>query len=334
MQDFEAENMFRSAWKQYFPPKPTFTENDVPSGSQVGKVFVITGANQGIGLELAKMLYPTGATIYLAGRSQERVQRAIEQIIGGAKPPPATPAALKFLHLDLNDLVAVKASAANFAAQENKLDILWNNAGIGGNPVGTSTKQKIEGHVGVNCVATLLFTQELLPQLREAARNAPRGSVRVIFTSSLMCETHSPPGGLDYKALELSATDDSLREYAMSKVGNWFLALEGARRWAEYGIVSIVQNPGNLRTNIYRFQPKLLMVFVKAFILYEPKFGGLTMLYSGFTSDVGVDKNNGAYIRPWGYVAAPARKDIDKVITEGGPARFWEWCEKKYLPYV
>ncbi|PSN69691.1 NAD(P)-binding protein [Corynespora cassiicola Philippines] len=125
--------MFKAVWSQYFPPTPTFTEKDVPPSSQVGKVFIVTGANQGIGLELVKMLYPTGATIYLAGRSQERIETAIQEV-ESLKPAPATPATLKRLHLDLSDLTTIKASAASFAAQEKKLDILWNNAGIGGNP--------------------------------------------------------------------------------------------------------------------------------------------------------------------------------------------------------
>ena len=34
-------------WQQFYPPAPTFTEKDVAEGSQVGKVFIITGANQG-----------------------------------------------------------------------------------------------------------------------------------------------------------------------------------------------------------------------------------------------------------------------------------------------
>lgn len=37
-----------SLWQQFFPPAPSFTEKDVVPGSQVGKVFIITGANAGI----------------------------------------------------------------------------------------------------------------------------------------------------------------------------------------------------------------------------------------------------------------------------------------------
>lgn len=37
-----------SLWQQFFPPAPSFTEKDVVPGSQVGKVFIVTGANAGI----------------------------------------------------------------------------------------------------------------------------------------------------------------------------------------------------------------------------------------------------------------------------------------------
>ena len=58
---------FRDAYTQLFPPKPTFTERDLPS--QSGKVFIVTGGSTGVGYELCKMLYETGATVYLTSRS-------------------------------------------------------------------------------------------------------------------------------------------------------------------------------------------------------------------------------------------------------------------------
>lgn len=58
----------RSLYTQLFPPKPTFTEDNVPS--QQGKVFIVTGGNSGVGFELCKILYGTGATVYMASRSE------------------------------------------------------------------------------------------------------------------------------------------------------------------------------------------------------------------------------------------------------------------------
>ncbi|PVI00441.1 NAD(P)-binding protein [Periconia macrospinosa] len=324
---------FASQWSQYFPPKPTFTEKDVPPGSQQGNVFIITGANQGIGLELVKMLYPTGATIYLAGRSRERVEQAIKDVTESQKSE-STPSILKYLHLDLNDLSTIKASAAAFAAQEKKLNILWNNAGIGVEAQGTTTKQNIKVQVGINCIAPLLFTQELLPQLQEAAKTATAGSVRVIWTGSLTIESFAPSQGLIYESLEKGKTTWPIVDYAMSKVGNWYLAVEAAQRWGKYGIVSVVQNPGNVLTNIYSSQPTLVMIILKTLLLYEPKMGGYTLLFSGFTPELDIEKNNGAYIRPWGVLAPCGRADLYKKIEQGAATEFWEWCEKQYQRHV
>ncbi|KAL3447786.1 hypothetical protein BJX65DRAFT_295596 [Aspergillus insuetus] len=122
----------RATLTQIYPPKPAFTEAQVPPGSQRGRVFIVTGGNAGIGFELSKILYAAGATVYIASRSKEKVEAAIESI-KSTTLTPTTSGQLKFLHLDLNDLRIVKAAAESFASQESKLDVLWNNAGTGAN---------------------------------------------------------------------------------------------------------------------------------------------------------------------------------------------------------
>lgn len=57
-----------SLWTQYFPPRPSFTERDIPS--QNGRVFIVTGGNAGVGFELCKLLYGLGATVYMGARSK------------------------------------------------------------------------------------------------------------------------------------------------------------------------------------------------------------------------------------------------------------------------
>lgn len=60
----------RSFITQFWPHGPTFTEADVPMGSQAGRVFIVTGGNAGIGYELCQILFGTGATVYMATRSK------------------------------------------------------------------------------------------------------------------------------------------------------------------------------------------------------------------------------------------------------------------------
>ena len=195
---------FKNAWSQWFPSDdPVLTEKSLPR--QQGKVFLVTGGNSGVGFELAKILYSAGATVYLTTRSKQKGEdtvRAIRAISAEA------PGVVKFLQLDLNDLATVKACAAEFAAQESKLDVLWNNAGVAGVPVGTVTARGHEQHLGVNCVGPLLFTRLLLPQLQAAATAAPdRGSVRVVWTSSWLCDSKAPKGGIAFDELPHGSKD-------------------------------------------------------------------------------------------------------------------------------
>ncbi|KAG8156493.1 hypothetical protein KVR01_013597 [Diaporthe batatas] len=303
---------FSSLWQQFFPPAPSFTEKDVTPGSGAGKVFIVTGANAGIGLALVKILYPTGATIYLAGRSVDKTQKAIAEITSLSSP--ATPAKLKILQLDLADLASVKAAAASVASQETRLDILWNNA---------STNLP-----GSNCVAPLLFTEELLPLLQAAAKSAPKDRVRVIWTGSLHIDMTAPKVGVDFTRIEDAANLTVTRDdYAASKAGNYFLATEAARRWGASGVISVCQNPGNLYTGMYDNEPALLMFFLKRFVLYETKYGAYTMLFAGLSSEVN-ESSNGAYIWPWGRIRPLPRADILEAVSNGRAAKFWEWCER------
>ncbi|TDZ71915.1 putative oxidoreductase [Colletotrichum trifolii] len=324
---------------QWFPPVPTFTENEVLS--QNGRVFIVTGGNAGVGFELVKMLYTTGATIYMASRSKDKADKAIESITN-AKPAPENPGNIKFLHLDLNDLENVKSAASVFAQQESRLDILWNNAGTGalGVEVGARTKQGFEPMIGMHCIAAQLFTTLLLPQLRVAVSTASKGSVRVVWTSSFLGDSASPANGIDFSVLE-NGTSDRTKNYAVSKVGNWLLGHEMALRYGSEGIVSVTQNPGNLKAGSYAGTPAVAMLLINR-VLHDPKYGGYTELYAGLSPDISL-KNNGAYVIPWGRIR-PAedcpRKDILKALeTEangglGYAAKFWDWCEEKSRPAV
>ena len=318
--------LVKALYSQYFPAKPAFTENDV--GSQAGKVFIVTGSNTGVGYELVKMLYPSGSTIYMAGRSEERMENAIQQIVS-TSPATANPATLRYLHYDLADLNSIKAAAAEFATQERKLDILWHNAGVGG-AKGLSTKQNIEGHIGINCVAPLLFT-DLLNQIKTAAKE--HGAARIVWTGSALTEAKAPKGGINFENIEAGQSTDHFADYAASKVGNYWLAAECAKLYAKDNIISVCQNPGNLNSEFYRHQPKMMMLFVNQ-ILHEPKMGAYTELFAGFTSEITPEKNNGSYIWPWGkLVKGHARADINEGISNGNSTKFREWCQEKCSPY-
>ncbi|PSR79584.1 hypothetical protein BD289DRAFT_375325 [Coniella lustricola] len=339
---------------QWLPPKPTYTEDSVPR--QDGRVFIITGGNSGIGLALVKLLYPKGAKIYIACRSEERAKAAIEEVLEEYRTTAAqnkavksaeTPGSITYMPLDLNDLSTIKASAAFFKERESRLDVLWNNAGIAGSPIGTKTAQGLEGHIGVNCVAPLMFTQELLPELRAAAAASPSspGATRVVWTGSLIIERFAPESGVDLEVLdrinaEGTGSESGSRDYGASKAGNWLLGVEGARRWgseSEPGkgdaIVHVTENPGMISTPVWKHQPGWMMAFMNP-TFAVPKMGAYTMMFAGLSNEVGLE-NNGAYILPFGRIQKKSTNTgILKAIEDGKAQVFWDWCEKLYQPYV
>ncbi|KAL6712906.1 hypothetical protein ACLMJK_009461 [Lecanora helva] len=326
-------------WSQMRPPSPYFTEQDVPSLN--GKVIIVTGGNAGVGFELVKLLYSKGGcTIYIASRSTERIAAAIEEIkLTVPAPPQGKPTLLKSLRLNLNDLTTITESVREFLAQESRLDILWNNAGIAQSPVGSTTKQGYEAHMGVNCLGPHLFTKILTPIIVKTAQSAPQNSVRVIWTSSQIIETNSPPGGVSFEEQEPGKHPaDKNRTYAASKAGNWFLASELDKRVRNDGVVSITQNPGNLWTKSWDPVPSWVKFFLSLF-LYEPKMGAYTMLWAGLAPQI-TRRDGGRYVIPWGrWHPGPKPDLLDslKAKEEGGTGRaaeFWKWCDEQTKQYA
>lgn len=317
---------------QLWPSSPEYTEENVPS--QANKVFIVTGGNAGVGLELVKILYLKGARVYMASRSETKALDAIKEI---QALPAATPGEVKYLHLDLADLATVKSAAEQFGRQESKLHVLWNNAGISPVPVGGKTAQGHELSIGTTCLGPSLFTKLLLPQLQQAAATSPKASVRVVFTSSRLVDSNAPQGGLVLSECS-EPSKDPIRVYAASKAGAWFLGSIFAQKLKSDGIVSVTQNPGNLRGNMWEDVNKAL-VWALSPLLHPPKFGAYTGLWAGLSQDVMME-DTGRYVIPWGRWHPKLRQDIldsMKSRSQGGTGlaeEFWKWCDDQTRVYL
>lgn len=203
------------------------------------QVFIVTGSSTGVGKELAQILYSHNAKVYVAARSADKANAAMESIKAAF---PSSSGELVFLHLDLDDLTTIKKSAEDFLSKETKLDILWNNAGVMFPPKGSRTKQGYELQLGTNNVAPFLFTKLLTPLLLSTAKASPPGSVRVVWVSSSMAEIGAPKNGVDMAALDfesLNGKSDS-HKYGVSKAGNILHCKEFAKRYGGDGIISVV----------------------------------------------------------------------------------------------
>ena len=120
-------------------------------------IALITGANKGIGKEIARQLAGAGLTVYVGSRDVARGERAVEEIGGDARP----------LILDVTEA----ASIADAARHVDTLDILVNNAGISGEG-DTPDREDVDTFRRIyetNVFGVVAVTNAFLPALRQSA---------------------------------------------------------------------------------------------------------------------------------------------------------------------
>ncbi|KAG9686743.1 NAD(P)-binding protein, partial [Aureobasidium melanogenum] len=313
----------QSAWI----PTPELTEKNLPN--QAGRVFIVTGGYAGIGYELSKILYQHDGTVYVAGRSEEKGNRAISEIRAAV---PDSKGKLVFMHIDLADLTTIKPGVEKFLAQESRLDVLTNNAGVMTPPSGSKTAQGYELQMGTNVLGSFLLTKLLLPIIEKTAASSPAGSTRVTFAGSLAVDLMSPTGGVAWTDGEPTVHGSQQANYGQSKAGNALLASALRRRYAKSGIISNAWNPGNLKSELQRHQSSVQAMLI-GMITYPVYLGAYTELFAGWGEEAGRSENAGKFIIPWGRFG-PVRSDVAEAMENGGDEKLWEWCEKASAQYA
>lgn len=212
-----------------------FTEHDVPN--QMGKTFIVTGANTGLGFETSRVLAARGARVLLACRNAAKAQVAIERI------RQASPGAeLAFLPLDLTDLANVRA-AAELAATEPRIDVLINNAGVMTPPL-LHTQQGFELQFGVNHFGCFALTALLLPKLAQTK------GARIVVISGLAHRDAQ----IHWDDLNAEKSYSRFERYAASKLANmlFFFELDRRLRASDSSVTAVGCHPGLAPTEIGR----------------------------------------------------------------------------------
>jgi len=142
------------------------------------RVAFITGGNSGIGWFTILHLYLHGYVVYIAGRTESKVRKAIEDIKSEAtkrvseytkeEQNSRSLGSLDYVYLDLLDLSTVEAAAESLSKKESELHILINNAGIMGVPY-EETTDGYEIQYQVNFASHFLLSFKLLPLIKNAA---------------------------------------------------------------------------------------------------------------------------------------------------------------------
>jgi NAD(P)-dependent dehydrogenase (short-subunit alcohol dehydrogenase family) len=214
-----------------------WTHQDIPE--QDGKSCIVTGANTGIGYETARALARKGAHVILACRDQGRGTAAAEDL---SREGPRGHVELAIL--DLADLDSIRAFSDRFMDNNDKLDLLINNAGVMMCPE-CRTRQGYELQFGVNHLGHFALTVLLLPCLRAAAR------ARVVTVSS---RAHRS-GKVVFEDLHFRQRGyDAMAAYAQSKLANLLFTFEMQRRLERAGgrTIAVAAHPGWTKTGLTR----------------------------------------------------------------------------------
>ncbi|MFD3730301.1 SDR family NAD(P)-dependent oxidoreductase [Streptomyces sp. NPDC058632] len=162
-----------------------------------GKVAVVTGANSGIGLAIARRFAAEGARVFLAGRRQEPLDAAVAEI-GPAATGVRTDVSVQ---TDLDDLYSVVREKAG------RIDVLVANAGSAvPQRLGEITEEAIDATFGTNVKGTIFTVQKALPLLSDGASIVVTGSTNAL----------RPGPSLEIYGASKAAVRNLVRSWALS----------------------------------------------------------------------------------------------------------------------
>jgi NAD(P)-dependent dehydrogenase (short-subunit alcohol dehydrogenase family) len=204
-----------------------------------GKTALVTGANTGIGKEIARDLARLNARVLLACRSEERGRAALEDIVADTGNH-----ATELRLVDVSSRASVLAFAAELRAKEPELHILVNNAGVWVDDRATSA-DGIELTWATNVLGPFLMMRELLPLLEKSGK--PGATARIVNVASEMARS------LDLSDVELKRRGyDGMTAYSQSKAADRVLTWALARRLqaAAKSVTANAMHPGWVATEI------------------------------------------------------------------------------------
>lgn len=175
------------------------------------KIALITGANKGLGFEMARQLGQAGVTVILAARDPQKGE-------GAAAKLRAEGLDAQFLKLDVTRPADYAAAATFFETNYGHLDILINNAGISAEGLGTgkvttTTPDVLHRTFETNFFAPVALTQALLPLIRKSAAGRIVNMSSILGSQTLHADPKSPI--YDFKSLSYDASKAALNSFTI-----------------------------------------------------------------------------------------------------------------------
>ena len=218
-----------------------------------GKTVIITGANTGIGKETAIDLAKRGARVVIACRDEQRALTALRDIKTESRSND-----VYFKKLDLASLSSVRRFASEILQEEERIDVLINNAGVMFTPYWL-TEEGFEMQFGVNHLGHFLLTLLLLQRIKDTPNS------RIVVVSS---HAHYP-GYLDFNDMMWKKRYQAQLAYCRSKLANVMFASELSRRLAGTGTTVYSLHPGSIKTELLRYTLTGWMAVLKVSCLVE-----------------------------------------------------------------
>lgn len=285
---------------------------------QAGRVFIVTGANTGLGYETTLMLAKKGAKVVMACRNLSKANEAKANIV--KEVPNAT---LEVLQIDLSSLNSVRNFAKAFQAKFDRLDVLVNNAGVMMPPY-TKTEDGFELQLGANFLGHFLLTGLLLETILKTPNS------RVVTLSSLVHKN----GKINFDDLQSEKKYSASEAYAQSKLACLMFTRELQRRLEKAGhqqTISTASHPGIATTELSRHMPKLVYNLLKytiaPFLTHSPNEGAKPTMLAAIGEAKG-----GEYFGPTGFnefKGKPGKAKSTALSNDEAIAKqLWEVSEK------
>ncbi len=234
-----------------------------------GRIWLVTGANSGIGKAIALGLARLGGTVVMACRDSNRGEAARLEIVRESGNPNVA-----LMIVDLANESSIRAFADEFKRTYPRLDALINNAGIY-----TShrevTADGLERQFEVNYLSGFLLTHLFLDLLKNSAPS------RIVNVSS----TAHKGGTIRFDDLQGERRYRGFRAYNQSKLAQVLFTQELSRRLEGTGVTANACHPGVIRTNLAMGGASPVVRFVKMF-LRSPEKGAETPIYLAVSPEV------------------------------------------------
>lgn len=281
----------------------------LPAYVQRGGTAVVTGGNQGIGLESVRVLLEAGCRVVLCSRDADAGAKALASLGDGVDATR-----VRVQKLDLADLSSVKAASEEIAVKEGSVSLLLLNAGVMACPR-LATKDGFEMQIGVNHLGHHALARLLLPRIE------PDG--RVVTLAS----TAHKMGFVDAGDLFFERrTYAPWAAYGQSKAANVLFAKALADELERAGsrILSVSLHPGVIQTALWRHNSRAMRWLLHTIIARPDKDvpqGASTSIYASLAGGLAP----GAYLADCAE-GAPSEHCAD---ADGATRRaLWEASEK------